>query len=171
VVNGGAAQRSMVTEVLVRLPGLATGSFTLRPTLSPVPPGYTVTPVNPQVINGITFASSFRYAFPSSSFTGGSLPDGTYTPWAIASSLDGDTFHAEGQFHRLFGDADGDRDVDAADETAFKAAMGGRVFPLPPQFPSSVHMRYNSAFDFDADGDVDRLIDQAAFEARKGTSI
>jgi hypothetical protein len=45
-------------------------------------------------------------------------------------------------FHRLFGDSDGDRDVDAIDLSAFREAFGNT---------SNL-----AAFDWDNDGDVDR---------------
>jgi len=60
-----------------------------------------------------------------------------------------------GRIHRLFGDADGDGDVDAADFAAFRGAFGGGL---------------SVAFDFDGDGDVDAA-DFGQFRARFGSSI
>jgi hypothetical protein len=63
-------------------------------------------------------------------------------------------------FHRLFADADGDRDVDGLDSRGFRGALGSEV-GLPA---------YNPVFDFDADGDVDGL-DSRHFRQRLGTEI
>ena len=59
----------------------------------------------------------------------GSLPDGLYTLTASASAikdLAGNALTADysTRFHRLFGDSDGDRDVDAVDLAVFKQAYG-----------------------------------------------
>src|SRR5205085_1719943 len=92
----------------------------------------------------------------------GSLVDGKYTLTILASqvsniaALDGNGDGTPGDdftfsFHRLFGDSDGDRDVDAADFGAFRSAFGG----------------YQLAFDFDNDGDTDAA-DFAQFRARFG---
>jgi hypothetical protein len=60
-----------------------------------------------------------------------------------------------GRLHRLFGDNDGDADVDATDFGAFRAAFGGSS---------------NLAFDSDNDGDVDAT-DFGQFRARFGSSV
>ena len=62
------------------------------------------------------------------------------------------------KFHRLFGDADGDRDVDATDKAAFLAAVGQTT-------PAAL-----STFDFNGDGDVDAA-DQTQFNKRFGKHI
>jgi hypothetical protein len=55
-------------------------------------------------------------------------------------------------FHRLFGDADGDRDVDSRDRKAFMKAYKSKQFGP----------RYVAYFDHDSDGDVDKA-DLAVF--------
>ena len=57
-------------------------------------------------------------------------------------------------FHRLFGDADGDRDVDISDFTAFRLAFGNGA----------------SIFDADGDGDTD-VADFTAFRTRFGSML
>ena len=66
-------------------------------------------------------------------------------------------------FHRLFGDADGDRDVDGADYSRFRAAyvLWVRNSQKTPDF---------DYFDFDQDGDVD-ADDFAAFRANYGSTL
>src|SRR5262249_23043399 len=59
-----------------------------------------------------------------------------------------------GRIHRLFGDADGDADVDAIDFGSFRGAYGTS----------------NNVFDSDADGDVD-AVDFGQFRQRFGTSV
>src|SRR5205823_15060478 len=84
---------------------------------------------------------------------------------AGGSLLDGDGNgtpggnHALG-FFRLFGDSDGDGDVDGLDLAAFRNAYGS----------TSTDPNYNRAFDFDGDGDVDGL-DLGQFRLRYGTTL
>ena len=84
--------------------------------------------------------------------TGGSL-DGN------GNGTGGDNFTTPttgpGRIHRLFGDADGDGDVDAVDYGTFRGAFGGTS---------------NLAFDFDGDGDVD-AVDFGQFRSRFGSSV
>jgi hypothetical protein len=61
-------------------------------------------------------------------------------------------------FHRLFGDADGDRDVDATDKAAFLAALG------------HTDGASLATFDFNRDGQVNGT-DQSQFNKRYGTHI
>jgi hypothetical protein len=64
------------------------------------------------------------------------------------------TGNVTSQFHRLFGDSDGDRDVDVSDFAAFRAAFGSS----------------NLTFDYDGGGGVDAN-DFGQFRARFGSSI
>jgi hypothetical protein len=111
-------------------------------------------------------AVTIAFADPTFAPAGGSLIDGRYTLTLVASKiqgaggfLDGDGNGAGGDdrvvlTHRLFGDADGDGDVDATDFGAFRGAFGSG----------------NPAFDFDGDGDVDAA-DFGAFRQRFGSSV
>jgi hypothetical protein len=101
-----------------------------------------------------------------------SLIDGAYQLTVIAAAVQGvggnldgdgngiggDNFISPaagpGRIHRLFGDSDGDGDVDAVDFAAFRGAFGGT----------------SPVFDFDADGDVDAG-DFGQFRVRFGTSV
>jgi len=79
---------------------------------------------------------------------------------AAGQALDGDGDGSPGDdftfnLHRLFGDNDGDRDVDAADFGAFRQAFGSAA---------------NLAFDSDGDADVDAA-DFGQFRLRFGSSI
>ena len=71
----------------------------------------------------------FVITFSGSGIVGGSLPDGRYTLGVKSDSVhDGFGQALTGpdrvfSLHRLFGDSDGDRDVDAVDVNAFKTAM------------------------------------------------
>ena len=50
-------------------------------------------------------------------------------------------------FYRLFGDIDGDRDVDMIDRSIFQQSYGSILGSL----------EYDSRFDFDGDGDIDAI--------------
>ncbi|HKB01322.1 MAG TPA: dockerin type I domain-containing protein [Gemmataceae bacterium] len=108
-------------------------------------------------------------SFAGPGVVGYSLADGTYTLTVRADrvhdrwgrELDGDADGLAGGdrsagFHRLFGDSDGDGDVDRADYRRFRSAF--RTTAGDP--------RYLWYFDFDGDGDVDRL-DKAQFKRRR----
>jgi CSLREA domain-containing protein len=170
VVNGGAVQRSVVTSITV--------TFSEAVTLGPG--AFTLTrngPGGPTGAVGLTIASAGPVA--TLTFVGGgavpveasgSLIDGTYlltiaAPAVLGAggSLDGNGNGASdgspaddvtAALHRLFGDIDGDRDVDASDYGAFRSAFGTG----------------NPAFDFDGDGDVDAA-DFGQFRLRFGTSV
>jgi hypothetical protein len=101
---------------------------------------------------------------------GGSLADGGYTLTVRADQvhdrwgreLDGDGNGTAGGdradgFHRLFGDSDGDGDVDGLDRDLFRSA-----------FKTSVgDAGYLWYFDFDGEGDVDGR-DNGQFNRRFG---
>ncbi|MCG8653270.1 MAG: Ig-like domain-containing protein [Pirellulales bacterium] len=103
----------------------------------------------------------------------GSLLDGNYTLITRSdrirdlsgNALDGNRDGVSGgnavdEFYRLFGDADGDRDVDLFDFAAFRASF----------LRTSGDPMWNRAFDFDGDDDVD-LFDFAAFRSRFRTQL
>ena len=62
------------------------------------------------------------------------------------------------RFHRLFGDSDGNRTIDATDRVAFDAAFG------------QTDAASLATFDYDHDGDVDAT-DQMQFDRRFGRRI
>ena len=95
----------------------------------------------------------------------GSLADGLWTLRVSAArvrGLNGVPMAADYTYglHRLFGDSDGDRDVDATDKAAFDAAYGSHAGQA----------KYVSAFDFDQDGDVDAK-DRQQFRKRLGKRL
>jgi hypothetical protein len=156
-VNDGSIQRSRVLGLTVAFngsitfAGLPADAFLLvNQTTSTA---YPVT-VNAQDINGFTNA---LLTFTGPGIIGGSLPDGKYTLTVLSTGIAGGlaTGDALANFHRLFGDVDGDADVDATDFGAFRLAFGTAL---------------NLAFDFDGDGDVDAA-DFGAFRQRFGVSL
>jgi hypothetical protein len=160
-VNGGAAQRSMVTTVtltfnqpitfaagalsLVRRTGsgvnlVATPSADgKRYTLTFSGPGVTAGSVQDGVYDFLVDVGQLRDAF-------GMVPVGTHT--------DRDELRT---FHRLFGDSDGDKDVDGVDSLQFRQSQGS----------TAGSGTYRAYFDFDADGDIDGL-DSLRFRERQG---
>jgi len=175
LVNGGAAQRSRVTEVQVRFdrvvitPANPAQAFKLVRTGPGAPAGEPdgLVALTADLSGSTASQTVVRLTF-SGPLTegGGSLVDGTYQFVVLGSkvaengvSLDGDgNGSAGGDFvfavHRLFGDADGDRDVDAADFGPFRQVFGTATF----------------TFDFDGDGDVDAA-DFGQFRLRFGTAV
>jgi surface-anchored protein len=145
-VNDGSAQRSRVTSLRVTfstaVPGLTAANFVLTGFAGTV----TVTP------NGAN--TEYTLTFGGAGTENGSLADGLYT--LTVTGVPGLTGTAAFSFHRLFGDADGDRDVDARDFTLFRQALF-----------TGVNI---AAFDWDADGDVD-LRDFARFRGQYGKRI
>jgi predicted outer membrane repeat protein len=166
-INGGVAQRSRVTSLkvtfdqAVTLPGNPADAFQLT---RQAPAG------------SVTLAASVSGNSVTLTFTGGtvdadSLADGRYTLTVLAAQVNGGNFDGDGNgipgdnfvltgdpaantLFRIFGDNDGDGDVDAQDFGAFRAAFGGT----------------NNTFDFDNDGDVDAQ-DFGQFRARFGSSV
>ena len=73
-------------------------------------------------------ARSARVIFSGPAIIGGSLPDGVYALQILATGVH-DTVdnamaaNANFSFHRLFGDADGDRDVDSVDLRRFNSSL------------------------------------------------
>jgi hypothetical protein len=133
VINDGPAQRSMVNSLTVTFDGpvtLAPGAFALRRADG----GLVDLSVAASSIGGRTVAV---LQFVGPDIVGGSLPDGRYTLTVRADpvqdrfgrALDGDGDGAAGgdrddAFHRLFGDSDGDQDVDLHDFGRFLDSFG-----------------------------------------------
>jgi hypothetical protein len=125
--------------------------------------------VNASLLGGNTVAV---LTFAGTEFVGGSLADGTYTLTVLADhvhdrwgrELDGDGDGVAGGdlangFSRLFGDSDGDGDLDQVDRERFRSSIGTKA----------ADAGYLWYFDFDGDGDVDGR-DNGQFNRRVGQS-
>jgi uncharacterized delta-60 repeat protein len=165
VINDGAAQRSMVTRLTVAFSTVVTldsGAFELiRHGGGPVSLTVASSVVGFQTVAVLTFSGP--------DIVGGSLADGKYTlsihgdlirdsqGHAIDADADGT---AGGDrvlgFHRLFGDTDGDRDVDKVDQDVFRRTFHSQAGDAA----------YLWFLDFDGDGKVDSL-DQREFNRRR----
>jgi len=166
VVNDGSAQRSMVNSLTVTFDRLVTfnpGAFGLQ-----LQDGGEISlDVAATMVGGRTVAV---LTFSGSGIIGGSLADGDYTLTIrgdhirdeVGRELDGDGDGNGGgdrvdAFFRLFGDSDGDNDVDWLDRDLFRSAFG----------TSAGEPAYLWYFDFDGDGDVGGL-DNGEFSRRFG---
>jgi uncharacterized repeat protein (TIGR03803 family) len=163
-VNGGAAQRSMVTQATVvfnQSVNLATGAISIvqRTTGSGTP-----TPIT--FVQSSTDNTTWNLTFPG--YTGGSLPDGIFDLTVTAAdvtSVSTPTLAMTGgnqisTFDRLFGDIDGNGIVNNADYFQFKKAFG--QLTGGPTF--------NAAFDYDANGVINNA-DYFQFKKRFGQQI
>jgi hypothetical protein len=175
-VNGGAAQRSRVTDITVAFTGLATlpanpadafrlsrhnpdGSTSVV-TLAVDPSASTAT----QTVARLTFSGSLTEF--------GSLADGRYRLTILASQvsvngqpLDGDANGTPGgdfvmNLFRLYGDINGDGTVNGLDLALFRGAFG-TALGSP---------NYVDYLDLNGDGAVNGL-DLAAFRSRFGTTL
>jgi len=168
IINGGVAQRSIVTSVKVTidqpvtLPPDPTSAFFL----------YREMPFDGVWLAAAVSGNSVTLTFTGGAVNGASLADGRYVLTAYASKIyslggtldgnldgvGGDDFVFSGTppigIFRLFGDGDGDGDVDAGDFAALRGAFGSA----------------NVVFDADGDGDVDAG-DFGLFRARFGFSV
>jgi streptogramin lyase len=168
-INDGAVQRSTITSITI--------SFSRA--VGTVDPGaFQVLAQgggNPTVL--VSFNASRTAAtltFTGALVIGGSLQDGRYSLVtdstkihdATGGLLDGNGDGLSGgaraadAFFRLFGDSDGDGDVDNLDLLRFRQAFG----------LDRSSAGYKSYFDFDGDGDVDNL-DLFRLRQRLGTTL
>jgi hypothetical protein len=169
VLNDGSAQRSIVNSLTVTFDGLVEvdpGAFELsRHDGTLVDLNVATSIVNGRTQAVLTFAGPDVIA--------GSLADGNYTLTVrsdlvhdvFGRSLDGDADGASGgdrvdAFFRLYGDSDGDRDVDLIDLGSFLSTFGRR--------PGDPH--YKSYFDVNGDDRIG-VIDLVALARRLGTSL
>jgi hypothetical protein len=172
VVNGGVAQRSMVTAVAVTFSGLVTFPAGPASAFSLVGPSGAVSLVV-DLRDSTATQTVARVTFTGTGIIGGSVADGNYTFTVLGSQvrdtggqlLDGDGNGTPGgdrvaTFHRLYGDADGSRNVDTLDLFRVYGTFGKS--PTDPGF-----LAY---FDFDGSGTVDTL-DLFRFYQRFGTSL
>jgi len=177
-LNNGSVQRSRVTMLTVTFSETVTfpDGIAAAFRLDRTGPGGPTGAVNVNVsqvgsIVTVTFATGGTVGVDP----GGSLIDGRYTLTLVASKIQGMLGFLDGngdgtagddyvqvggpaspsKLFRLFGDADGNGAVDAADFAALRSVFG---------------VATNLAFDFDGDGDVDAL-DFGAFRQRFGTGV
>jgi hypothetical protein len=169
VVDDGTAQRSMVRSLTVTIDGEVTigdGAFEVRRKGGP----RVAVEVVSAVVDGRTVVT---LTFAGKGLVGGSLADGNYTLTihgdrirdsagrALDADGDGD---AGGEridaFFRLFGDSDGDRDVDVEDLRQFLGSLGKRQGDAG----------FLAYFDHEGDGDVD-WADLVEFVHRFGTRL
>jgi hypothetical protein len=169
VINDGSAQRSMVNSLTITLDRNVTfdpGAFGLLSQNGSIV-GLNVAT---SVMGGRTVAV---LTFTGSGIIGGSLADGNYTLTIRGDhirdsedrKLDGDRDGIGGgdrrnAFFRLFGDSDGDRDVDLLDWGRFLSTLGRRQ--------GNTH--YLDSMDFDGD-DCVGVIDLLAFARRLGRDL
>ncbi len=162
-IQSGELQRSRVTSLSVQFDGpvvIAPDAFLVTKRGS-AGGQVGVTFTTRQDLDGRTIAD---LSFFGSFVQAGSLIDGNYELTIVGTKILSNTGHsvdtnsdgiggdnlaygnaAADLFFRLFGDSDGDRDVDAQDYGRF-----GLTYRK-----TSVSSSYNSAFDYDQDGDVD----------------
>jgi arylsulfatase A-like enzyme len=169
VINDGSNQRSMVKSLTITFDREVTfdpGAFGLLSA-----DGITVSMnVAASVVGGQTVAV---LTFSGSDIIGGSLADGNYMLTIrgdhirdmVGREVDGDGDGNGGGdrtngFHRLFGDSDGDRDVDLTDLGRFLSTLGRQTGDLG----------YLSYFDVNADNRIG-VIDVVAFARRLGTHL
>jgi hypothetical protein len=137
VINDGAAQRSMVNSLTVTFDGLVT----VEPGAFEVYQQGVAAPVPVQVALSESLGRTVaRLTFQGPGIIGGSLADGQYRLVVRGDKirdaggrlLDGDGDSVAGgnyvdEFFRLFGDIDGDGDVDTVDAAAFKPSYRKRI--------------------------------------------
>jgi hypothetical protein len=160
-VNNGMQQRSMVTSVNLTFSAPVTlldGAVTLsRRGMTPAPITLRFAPTGD--------ASVWVVTFEGPDVTAASLADGVYDlavrAERIAGAL-GQPLAAEfaAAFHRLFGDMDGDKDVDALDLNWLRRSLNTRVGD----------MGYAWWLDKDGDGDID-TVDGLAMRANLGVRL
>jgi type 1 fimbria pilin len=169
VVNDGAAQRSMVKRITVAFDGAAVldpGAIELRRQNGAlVNFQMAISAVGGKTVAVVTFAGP--------EFVGGSLADGNYALTVRADrvhdhwgrELDGDGNGLAGgdrtdALFRLYGDTDGDRDVDVPDLLRFLSSFRHR----------RGDPRFLDYLDFDGDDRV-WIVDLQAFVRRLGTRL
>jgi hypothetical protein len=179
-VNDGSAQRSQVKQLTLafdRMVTLAAGAVTLQRLNtagsgaddgSP-PTDATSALAPPTTPDGgrtwvFTFAADSPFMQTSGGSPTGSLVDGIYTVSVDPTKVlaDGVPMAAPASltFHRLFGDVNGSKNVQALDYNLFRATFG-----KTPSQPT-----YDAAFDFDNSGTVNAM-DYNQFRSRFGKAF
>jgi DNA-binding beta-propeller fold protein YncE len=175
-VNGGAIQRSRVTDITVAFTGLATlpanpaDAFRLA-RLNPDGSTADVTlAVDPSASTATQTIVRLSFGGPLTEF--GSLTDGEYRLTVLSAQvfgngqpLDGDANGSPGgdftmDLFRLFGDINGDKAVNGLDLTAFRNAFGS----------VSTDANYLAAFDWNGDGAINGT-DLTQFRNRFGVIL
>lgn len=162
-INAGATQRSMVTQLGVVFSEPVTvnpGAVTVLLSSGLAISNTTITVSNPSADQ-----KTYLLTFSGSGAVGGSLADGVYDLKITATGvrdlagnpLSGDYTQ---RFHRLFGDANGDRKVNMVDYTRLRLTLG----------KSSGNALFNSAFDYDGNGTIN-TIDLSQFRRRFGQIV
>jgi hypothetical protein len=157
IVNDGSAQRSMVDSVTITFPvalTLSPGAFQLQLL---VPGSFPVDVSNLLQVSSSLNGSGHTVAtltFGGNGVVAGSLADGRYQLLYQGSPVQ------VANFFRLFGDVNGDGQVDATDRTAFLASYRSRR-GMP---------NYRWYFDFNNDGAIDS-VDYFQFLARLGSKL
>jgi hypothetical protein len=168
-IDDGSAQRSMIKSITINFSGAVgtvdAGAFQVivqngaNPTVgvswNASRTTATLTFSGPLIIGGSLQEGNFNLVIDSTKVhdTGSGLLDGD------GNGLSGGARAADA-FFRLFGDSDGDRDVDNLDLFRFRQSFG----------LTNSDAGYKAYFDFDSDGDVDSL-DLFHFRQRFGTSL
>jgi hypothetical protein len=154
VLNDGSAQRSMISSLTVTFTAavdLSAGAFTLVRTfhgaasdVSGVVHVMTALTADGRTVATLTFAGA--------GIVGGSLADGDYTLTLTGARVD--------HFFRLFGDGNGNGQVDRSDQNAFLRAYRSRRGSA----------KYRSYFDFNGDG-VINAVDYNQFLQRQRAGL
>jgi hypothetical protein len=172
-IDDGGTHRSVVRSLTVTFTGTVTlGSGAFELTKLGGGGGTVNLSVSTQVVNSRTVATITFLTFTDAN-SGGSLSDGTYRLAIRGSAITdstGRTIDADGDghtggervvnFHRLFGDSIGDRDVDNGDLIPLRASFG----------KTQGQTGYLAHLDHDLDGNVDDD-DQTQFRSRFGVRV
>jgi hypothetical protein len=175
-VNGGAIQRSRVTDITIAFTGLATlpanpvDAFRLSRLNSDGSTSDVTLALDPSASTATQTIIRLSFGGPLTEF--GSLVDGNYRLTILASQvsgngqpLDGDANGVAGgdftlDFFRLFGDVNGDKAVDGLDLTMFRNTFGS----------VQGNASYLSFLDFNGDGAIDGA-DLTQFRNRFGVIL
>ena len=171
VVNDGNIQRSVVRQINIDIAGIVTSATATSFQITRAQDGATFTPTATVISTGPN-SSRIRLTFSGGDTEFGSLADGDYTlsinGTAILDDLgvavDGDANGTAGgnrslAFFRLFGDTDGDRDVDGTDFELFRQAYLGLI-------PLVTYLDFNNSGSI-----VNDSADRTAFLARRGKKL